>query len=173
MLDWPKPLKPKNIGDIPMKKILFVNPINYSSGYFANIGFRIPYLGSYQLARLTPEDIEVEIVDEVAREFDPDAISQPPDIAAISINFTASATKGYKIADALRKKGIQVIIGGNHATYTPDQAKQHADSIVMGEADEIWESIIEDVRKSNLQPLYRAPRLPDLTSIPFKRKGHD
>lgn len=154
-----------------MQKILFVNPINYSSIYFTTLLSRWPYLGAYQLARLTPEDIEVEIADEALKEFDPDAISDPPDFAAISVNFTAAAARGYKIADALRKRGIKVIIGGNHATYCSEEAKRHADSVVMGEADEIWETIIEDARKNNLQPLYQAKRLPDLGDIRFKRKN--
>ena len=110
-------------------------------------------------------------MDEMAREFYPNAISQTPDLAAISISLTSSSTKGYKIADALRKQGIKVIIGGNHATYCPEEAKRHANSVVMGEADEIWESVIEDARKNNLQPLYQAPRLPDLGAICFKRRN--
>lgn len=153
-----------------MKKILFVNPVNYKSGYYANILGRVPYLGPIQLVRLTPEDIETEIVDEVAREFNPEATDEKPELAAVSVNFTSSATRGYQIADALRKQGIKVIIGGNHATYCAEEAKRHADSVVMGEADEIWETVLEDARKNNLQPLYKAPRLPDLSSLQFKRK---
>jgi radical SAM superfamily enzyme YgiQ (UPF0313 family) len=152
-------------------KILFINPANYKTAYFANFVGRVPYLGPYQLARLTPEDVDVEIIDEVAVAFDPNTYAGGADLAAISMNFTGSATRGYEIADALRARGIKVIIGGNHATYTFNQVKRHADSVVTGEVDEIWEGIVRDAQKGVLKPFYAAPRLPNLEEIRFKRRN--
>jgi radical SAM superfamily enzyme YgiQ (UPF0313 family) len=152
-------------------KLLFINPVNYSSGYFMNVVFRVPYLGPYHLARLTPEDIDVEVIDEAAVEFIPEDYEGKADVAVVSVNFTASATKGYQVADKLRSLGLKVIIGGNHASYCPEEAKRHADSVCIGEADEIWADIVEDLRKNQLKPLYRAPRLPDLGNVRFLRKN--
>jgi radical SAM superfamily enzyme YgiQ (UPF0313 family) len=151
-------------------KVLFVNPLNRDSGYFANLVLRFPYLGVYHLARLTPDDVEIDIHDEAARTFNPDSLSYSPDLAAVSVNFTASATRGYEIADALRKRGIKVIIGGNHATYCTEEALRHADSVVQGEADVIWPKIIADAARGGLERVYTAPGLPDLTKIEFPRK---
>jgi radical SAM superfamily enzyme YgiQ (UPF0313 family) len=151
-------------------KVLFVNPANRDSGYFANLVTRIPYLGVYHLARLTPDDIEIDIRDEAARTFDPDSLTYSPDLAAVSVNFTASANRGYEIADSLRKRGIKVIIGGNHATYCTEEALRHADSVVQGEADVIWPKIITDAARGGLERVYAAPGLPDLTKIEFPRK---
>ena len=152
-------------------KMLIVNPVNYSSFYFMNPVFRFPYLAPYHLARLTPDDIDVEIIDEAAVEFIPEDYEGKADLAVVSINFTACATKGYQIADKLRSSGIKVIIGGNHASYCPEEAKRHADSVCIGEADEIWGSIVEDARKNQLKPFYHAPRLPDLGNVRFLRKN--
>ncbi len=151
-------------------KVLFVNPVNRDSGYFAHLVSRIPYLGVYHLARLTPDDIEIDIRDEAARTFDPDSLTYSPDLAAVSVNFTASANRGYEIADSLRKRGIKVIIGGNHATYCTEEALRHADSVVQGEADVIWPKVITDAARGGLERVYTAPGLPDLTKIEFPRK---
>jgi len=80
-------------------KILFINPVNRNSIYFANPVARFPYLGTYHLARLTPDDVEIDIRDEASQAFDPDSLPYSPDLAAVSVNFTASATRGYEIAE--------------------------------------------------------------------------
>jgi radical SAM superfamily enzyme YgiQ (UPF0313 family) len=130
----------------------------------------MPYLGVYHLARLTPDDVEIDIRDEVSQTFDPDSLSYSPDLAAVSVNFTAAANRGYEIADSLRKRGIRVIIGGNHATYCTEEALRHADCVVQGEADFIWPQIIADASRGRLERVYKAPGLPDLTKIEFPRK---
>ena len=150
-------------------KVLFVNPVNRDSGYFASLA-RVPYLGVYHLARLNPDDVEIDIRDETSQAFDPDSLTYSPDLAAVSVNFTASAPRGYEIADSLRKRGIKVIIGGNHATYCTEEALRHADSVVQGEADVIWPKIITDAARGGLERVYTAPGLPDLTKIEFPRK---
>jgi len=149
-------------------KILFVNSVNRKGGYSGFLS--MPYLGVYHLARLTPDDFEIDIHDEVSRTFDPDSLSYSPDLAAVSVNFTASANRGYEIADSLRKRGIKVIIGGNHATYCTEEALRHADCVVQGEADVIWPKIITDAARGGLERVYAAPGLPDLTKIEFPRK---
>ncbi|MDY7017105.1 MAG: B12-binding domain-containing radical SAM protein [Nitrospirota bacterium] len=149
-------------------KILFVNPVNHDNGYSGFV--RMPYLGGYHLARLTPDDVEIDIRDEASQIFDPDSLSYSPDLAAVSVNFTASANRGYEIADSLRKRGIRVTIGGNHATYCTDEALRHADSVVQGEADLIWPKVITDAARGRLERVYTADELPDLTKVKFPRK---
>jgi len=56
---------------------------------------------------------------------------------------TSNAPRAYRIADILRKKGKRIIIGGIHATVMPQEATEHADQVVTGEA----EMIINDVIK--------------------------
>jgi len=98
-------------------KVLFVNPVNRDNGYSGFV--RMPYLGVYHLARLTPDDVEIDIRDEASQAFDPDSLTHSPDLAAVSVNFTASATRGYEVADSLRKRGIRVIIGATTPRTAP------------------------------------------------------
>jgi len=60
-------------------------------------------------------------------------------------------------------------MGGIHVSGLPEEAIQHSDSVVIGEAEEIWEHIIRDAQKGNLQKFYRAPRFPDLNNSPVPR----
>jgi len=75
------------------------------------------------------------------------------DLAGISY-FTATAYKAYEMADRLRKHGVKVVLGGYHASAMPEEAKQHADAVVIGEAEESWPRLLEDAEKGRLMPFY-------------------
>lgn len=84
---------------------------------------------------------------------------------------TYKASRAYEIAREFRKRNIPTIMGGIHASMCPDEAMEHVDSVVIGEADELWCKILEDVEKGRLQPQYQAVTFPDVTRIPPPR--HD
>jgi len=46
-------------------------------------------------------------------------------------------------------------MGGIHASFRPDEALCHADSIVLGEAENIWPNVIEDLSRNELRGIYR------------------
>ena len=50
---------------------------------------------------------------------------------------TPTSKKIYALADKLRKDGKKVILGGPHPSIFPEEAKQHADKVIVGEADEV------------------------------------
>ena len=54
---------------------------------------------------------------------------------------TCQAPRAYQIADEFRKRGKKTIIGGFHASFCPEEALQHFDSVLIGEAEDIWERI--------------------------------
>lgn len=124
--------------------------------------FLCPSLALLNLAALTPPDVEVKIIDEKMDDFD---YSDIPDAAAISFK-TMSSQRAYTLARALREKNVKVILGGIHASLVPDEARQHCDSVLIGEGEEIWPQVINDLRRNQLQPLYRMPRLTDLSKLP-------
>ena len=71
------------------------------------------------------------------------------DLVGISAN-TSEINRAYEICDEFRKRGIAVVIGGIHASALPDEAGEHADSVVIGEAEGLWEKVIDDFRKGTL-----------------------
>ena len=147
-------------------KILFIFPniIGYleknyvlaedDPGYY-NGNFRLQSLSIPSVLAITPPDIEFDFVDHQIEKipYDSDA-----DLVAITI-YTPNANDGYAIADKFRKLGKPVVIGGKHATIMPEDAKEHADCVFVGEAESgIWTDFLNDFRKGgikNCKPYYR------------------
>jgi len=127
--------------------------------------FFCPSIGLLNAASLTPSDIEVKIIDEKIEEVD---FNDLPDAIAISYK-TMSSNRAYEIARTFREKGIKVILGGIHASLLPEEAKAHSDSVVVGEMEDTWPSLINDLRDNRLQPFYRMPKLADLSKVPVPR----
>lgn len=82
---------------------------------------------------------------------------------------TFSAKRAYTIADSLRRQGILVIMGGFHPTLLPDEALGHADSVVIGEAENVWENVISDLRSRTLQKIYKQEHPVSLKGLWFDR----
>ena len=144
-------------------KILFVNPthldenrnpVKYKKAYNPPLVFAI-------LHALTPDHHVVEIINDVVEYID---FSRSYDLVAITA-MTAQAERAYQIADAFRNKGIKVVIGGMHASALPQEAKLHADVVVIGEADNIWEQILDDCEHNRLKDFYQDIAFPDLQKL--------
>lgn len=125
-----------------------------------------PSLGLALLAALTPPEFNVKIINE---EFEKIDFDNPVDLVGISF-LTPAAPRAYEIADAFRKKDIKVVFGGIHASALPDEAIEHADSVVIGEAENIWPLLLEDFKNKNLKRFYRANGFVDLTRLPIPRR---
>jgi radical SAM superfamily enzyme YgiQ (UPF0313 family) len=63
-----------------------------------------------------------------------------------------------------------VVIGGIHASWLPDEAKAHADSVAIGEADETWVEILKDSEQGAMKPFYRQKDRTDLSTLPIPRR---
>ena len=92
-------------------------------------------------------------------------LDAPVDLVGITAN-TSEITRAYQICDEYKKRGISVVIGGIHASTLPDEAARHADSVVIGEAEGLWEKVIEDFRKGTLAKFYRHQSFPDISRLP-------
>jgi len=125
-----------------------------------------PPLSLPLLAGLTPRDVDVRLIDENIEIAD---TNTPADWVAISC-MTASAPRAYEIADAFRKRGIPVVIGGIHPTVMPDEAGAHADAVVLGEAEPVWLEIIRDLAGNRLKPRYGNSGLANLEGLPLPRR---
>jgi len=105
----------------------------------------IPNLAFPILAALSPPDVEITFTDDLLTPINLEKGLKEVDLVGITV-LTKTALRAYEIADAYRKKGIPVVLGGIHPTALPEEAKRHADSVVMGEAEEVWPCLIEDFR---------------------------
>jgi radical SAM superfamily enzyme YgiQ (UPF0313 family) len=130
-----------------------------------------PYIRTWQmeplapatLAGLTPRDRDTEI-----RFYDDrtEAIpfDEPTDLVAMSVE-TYTARRSYQIASEFRRRGVPVVMGGFHPTLVPDEAAEYAESIVLGEAEGLWPTVIEDFRSGRLRPEYRSAKRPPLSGL--------
>ncbi|MBC7081056.1 MAG: radical SAM protein [Thermoplasmatales archaeon] len=132
-------------------KILLVNAYK-NAGYFSRLRakFFIPSLTLSQVAACTPRKYEIKIVNEWYEKVNFDEDCHLVGISA----FTPDAYRAYEIADKFRERGIKVVIGGYHATAMPEEAKEHADAVVIGEAENSWPNLINDFEKGKLKPYY-------------------
>ena len=113
--------------------------------------FRFSMLSLLSVAAATPADVEIAIVDEQVQAIDWQA---PADLVGITC-MTALAPRAYEIAQAFRRRGIPVVLGGMHPTLCPEDALGHADAVVAGSAEGVWSQVVEDARRDDLQAVYR------------------
>jgi len=128
--------------------------------------FRLQRVNLPLLAALTPPGHEVMIVDEA---FAPDDTNQDVDLVGITV-MTDLALRAYDIADTYRRKAVKVVMGGIHPTVLPDEALEHADAVVMGEAEGVWPKLVSDAASGKMQRLYRAVQMTDLKDLPKPRR---
>ncbi len=118
------------------------------------------------LAALTPEDVDVKLIDEAV---DPIDFDEQTDLVGITVN-TYLAKRAYEISAEFCRRGVPVVLGGVHPSLYPEEARRHADAIAIGEAENIWAAIVRDAEKGRLKPLYRAAEYPDLQGLPLPRR---
>jgi len=127
--------------------------------------FRIPPQTFPVLAAATPEDVQLELVDESVAPIDFDA---DVDLVGISV-ILPFAPKAYEVARRFRERGVAVVLGGHHVTALPEEAARHADAIVVGEGDLVWPQLLADFRRGELAPRYDGGTVSDLGALPPPR----
>ncbi len=125
-----------------------------------------PPLGLATVAALTPPDVDVSLTDENVGPVD---FQIEADLVGITA-LTTTALRAYRIADEFRSRGVKVVMGGVHASVLPEEAGEHADAVVVGEAEETWPALIEDFRNNRLRPVYKSKKHPALTGLPIPRR---
>lgn len=121
----------------------------------------IPQLTLSMIAALTPPEHEIHVVEEVYGEvvdYDGDY-----DVIGISI-MTQTCIRGYEIANEFKKRDKIVVFGGIHATSMPDEAIRFGDAVVIGEAEGLWDIVLDDIKHRRLKSFYKLDKLPDLQS---------
>ena len=124
--------------------------------------FKLQRVNLPLLAALTPPGHTITIVEEA---FAPDDINQDVDLVGITV-LTELALRAYRIADTYRQKAVKVVMGGIHPTVLPHEALEHADAVVVGEAEGVWPRLVSDAASGQMQRIYRAGKMTDLKGLP-------
>ncbi|MEW6109171.1 MAG: radical SAM protein [Nitrospirota bacterium] len=127
--------------------------------------FVLPQMSLAILAALTPPGFEIKVTDELVDDIDFD---YPADLVAISSN-TTNSFRAYDVSKIFRGKGAKVIMGGIHPSVVPEEALKHADSVVIGEAEGIWGTVVDNFITNRMEKIYRADSYPEPSDIPSGR----
>jgi radical SAM superfamily enzyme YgiQ (UPF0313 family) len=138
-------------GGAMRRKLVLISPLGDRGLLGSDFYFRMPYLGLLKVAALTPPDWDVTIIDEKVEALDPDLAA---DLIGIT-TMTPVARRAYEISDHFRSRGIPVVMGGMHASKLPDEALQHCDCVVIGEAEDLWDRLLDDLAHGRLKQVYR------------------
>jgi len=151
-------------------KILLVQP--KSTGFMGQIsrsgkaGFARVTLTT--LAALTPDEHEVRIHD--ARLSEPD-YDEDWDLVGFT-GMSCEIPHVYRMADSFRRRGKIVVIGGYHASALPEEALQHTDFVVVGEAEGLWPQILREISNGGAkQKIYKNSEAIEMRNMAIPRRN--
>ncbi|MBX3214861.1 MAG: B12-binding domain-containing radical SAM protein [Labilithrix sp.] len=128
------------------------------------LGFKRAFLdlGIQTVMACTPPGVNIDLVDEYMDPIDYDVKS---DLVALSAK-TSCVTYAYEVARRFRAKGKRVVLGGIHASLRPEEALEHVDCVVTGEAETLWPQVVRDLEDGKLKERYDAVGFPPMDKIP-------
>jgi radical SAM superfamily enzyme YgiQ (UPF0313 family) len=147
-----------------MPHLLLINPSNEHKGLGNLRSTAWPPLNLPYLAALTPSHYEIEVIDENIAPF----VFKKADIVGIT-SYTSSVSRGYEIAQIYREQGITTVMGGIHVSMLPEEALKYCDTVVIGEAEEVWQKVLEDFETGNLEKRYKGS-WGNLKDLPIPRR---
>jgi len=154
-------------------KIDIVHPAHYrddgtlvqSKRWYDRLGAYLPHLGPPLMAGLTPDKHEVRLVEEYLEDINLDSDA---DVVAFSGQIM-QFDRCCDLSREFRARGKKTVLGGYLPSMLPDRVEGLFDAIVIGEGDELWPKLLEDIEQNRLQPRYQAMQPVDLTKLPVPR----
>ncbi len=142
-------------------RIIVCYASRYRRGHLVDF---VPPVTGIHLAALTPPEHEVELFHEQVR---PVPVDDAPDLVALSF-FSGFARGAYALADRYRALGVPVVAGGPHVSYWIEEALEHVDAVVVGEAETVWSRVLADAQSGVMDKVYRGEPAP-LVGLPTAR----
>jgi len=161
------PARPAGGRNSHLKKVLLIFPRDKGIKFSNDTLYPFPMLGLTLLASLFPKTYEVKIVNEAIEKVDFDA---EVDLVGIT-GLTCLIKRAYAIADRFRERGVKVILGGVHPSLLPEEAKEHVDSVFIGEAENALDQLLNDFEAGRLKPFYKKEDWPGLKGMPLPRRN--
>lgn len=135
-------------------KITLIKPSlgDIIEGYNINDGSMEP-LPLAIIAGMVKEPDEVVLYDDRLEKI---PFDEPTDLVCITVD-TFSARRAYQIASEYKQRNVIVLMGGVHVSLLSDETMEHADTIIIGDAEPVWDEVISDIKQDKLKRKYTAP----------------
>lgn len=141
------------------KKLLLIVPSYKNEQVMVNIDFaNFPPLNLGIIAALTPDNYEIKIIDENKQEINP-VLKEEFDLIGLT-SLTNTAPRAYELATYFKKREIPIIMGGIHASFFPEEALQHVDTVVRQDVEQVWPKVIKDFEERKLKRIYEGGLIP-------------
>lgn len=118
------------------------------------------------IVAVTPKKHSIEILNDYLTKID---FNSDIDLVGLTA-FTMTAPRAYEIADEFKRRGVKVVLGGWHVSALPNEALEHANSVIIGEAEDIWPQLLNDLEKNKLKRIYKQKEPVELNSCPSLTK---
>jgi radical SAM superfamily enzyme YgiQ (UPF0313 family) len=128
-------------------------------------GWQMEPLAPALLAGLTPSSWDIRFYDDRMEGI---PYEEETDLVALSVE-TYTAKRAYQIASEYRRRSVPVVMGGFHATLVPEEVSQYAEAIVIGEAEGLWQRVLEDFQQGQLRRVYKQAERPSLERLSTAR----
>lgn len=102
------------------------------------------------IAGITPDSFDIKFYDDRLEKIPYD---EKTNLVCLTVE-TLNARRSYQIATEYRKRNVPVLMGGFHPTLFPEEAINYTDSVVIGEAEGVWEKILNDIKNKKLKKFY-------------------
>ncbi|SCY70759.1 B12-binding domain-containing radical SAM protein [Alkaliphilus peptidifermentans] len=145
-----------------LKSFLEINNV-VSSFYGA---WETPNLSLLTIAGLIPDSYDISFIDEDHGMEIP--FEEEFDIVALT-GMTQQIYRAYEICTEFKKKGSYVVIGGIHATIMAEEALKYADTVFIGEGENIWKKFLKDYENGTPYSRYTCKEYIDLRESPIPR----
>src|SRR5690242_3053535 len=137
-------------------KIYLISPTHYTadgklvkSVQYWTSAITLPYLKA-----LTPPEHEVVFTDELMHDVD---VNTDADLIGLTA-MGPQIARAYDLGDYFRSRGKKVVMGGSWVSLNVEQALEHCDAVVKGEAEYVWKTLLDDFAADRNQRIYQADK---------------
>ena len=124
-----------------------------------------PPLGLATLAALSPQDWEIDVIDENI-----ESIPLRPEADIVGVcGMGVQFKRQQALLTFYRKQGYYVVAGGSYASLCPEEYETLADTVVAGESEYIWPEFCNDYASGNPKKLYHETGTVSLHDCPVPR----
>jgi radical SAM superfamily enzyme YgiQ (UPF0313 family) len=154
-------------------KIDIIHPAHYrddgtvvqAKKWIDRLGAYLPHLGPPLIAALTPDRHEVRLTEEYLEDIDFDSDA---DVVALSGQIM-QFDRCRDISAKFRARGKKTVLGGYLPSMLPERVEEFFDAVVIGEGDEVWPQILEDIERGQLKKRYQSLHAVDISNLPIPR----